>query len=116
MLFTSGCSLEEFDQTIRSGYKDTTRPKVSCEITKQYKEKYGYSYYIEGTCTNNSDKDYSYLQVEFICYDKEGYNLGTAWDNTSNLLKGEKWKFKAMDLSSDSDKIDHCEYHDVSGW
>ena len=112
-LFISGCSLEEFDQQLKTGYKEATKPNVSCEISKQYKN--SYSYYIEGTCKNNGSKDYSYLQVEFICYDKDGYNLGTAWDNTNNLLSGQSWKFKAI-FFGDEKSVKKCEYHEVTGW
>ncbi len=113
LLYLCGCSLEEFDQRLKTGYKDTTRPKVSCSITKQYKD--SYTYIIEGTCTNDSEKDYSIVQVDFICYDKEGYNLGTTWDITSNLLSGQSWKFKAIEYSN-VDIIEHCDYYDVSGY
>lgn len=112
-LFISGCSLEEFDQDLKNSYKEATKPNVSCKIDKQYKS--SYSYYIEGTCTNNGSKDYSYLQVEFICYDKDGYNLGTAWDNTNNLLKGQSWKYKAI-FFGDEKSVKKCEYHEVTGW
>ena len=74
-----------------------------------------FSHYIEGTVTNNNDKDYSYVQIEFICYDKDGNNLGTAIDNTNNLLGNQTWKFKAMGLFTDS-KTDHCDFHEITGW
>ena len=74
-----------------------------------------FSHYIEGTVTNNKDKDYSYVQIEFICYDKDGNNLGTAIDNTNNLLENQTWNFKAMGLFTDS-KTDHCDFHEITGW
>ena len=74
-----------------------------------------FSHYIEGTVTNNKDKDYSYVQIEFICYDKDGNNLGTAIDNTNNLLGNQTWKFKSMGLFTDS-KTDHCDFHEITGW
>ena len=106
-----GCSLDDIDNEI----KEASKPNITCTTTKQYKDNYGISYYIEGTCKNNGTKDYDYLQVEFICYDKDGNNLGTAMDNTNNLLGGQTWKFKAMSLS-DVKQIDHCDYHEVTGW
>ena len=112
---TTGCDLEEFDQSMKEAVKDGTTPKVSCTIEKQYSDEYGFSHYVEGFCKNDSSKDYNYLQVEFICYDKDGNNLGTAFDNTNNLLINQTWKFKAMALSNVKD-IDHCEYHEVTGW
>ncbi|MCD8285987.1 MAG: FxLYD domain-containing protein, partial [Clostridia bacterium] len=43
----------------------------------------------------NTKQDYSYVALEFSVYDADGYNLGTALDNISNLAKGDKWKFEA---------------------
>lgn len=75
-----------------------------------------FAYYIEGTVTNNKDKDYSYVSIEFVCYDSDGNNLGTAMDNTNNLLGKQTWKYKAMFIGSDQENVDHCDYHEVSGW
>lgn len=113
VLSICGCDLEKFNQELNNTYKEATKPNVSCTISKQYKS--SYSYYIEGVCKNDGSKDYNYLQVEFICYDKDGYNLGTAWDNTNNLLSGESWKFKAIFLG-DEKSVKKCEYHEVTGW
>lgn len=82
-------------------------------VTSEYNNTF--SHYIEGTVKNNRDKDYSYVQIEFICYDKDGNNLGTAVDNTNNLLGQQTWKFKAMGLFTDS-TADHCDFHEVTGW
>lgn len=92
------------------------KEKFTYEITSQYADDYGFAYYIEGVVKNNKDKDYSYVQIEFVCYDKDGNNLGTAIDNTNNLLGNQTWKFKAMAMFSDAENIEHCEYHDITGW
>ena len=89
---------EKFSYTIDSSYSDS------------------FSYYIEGTVTNNKDKDYSYVSIEFVCYDANGNNLGTAMDNTNNLLGNETWKYKAMGLFTSDEKVDHCNFQEVSGW
>lgn len=91
----------------------SNEPKFSYTIIDEYDD--AFSHYIEGTVTNNRDKNYSYLQIEFICYDKDGNNLGTALDNTNNLLGKQTWKFKAMSFFSDS-KVDHCDFHEITGW
>ena len=92
------------------------KEKFSYEVTSQYADDYSFAYYIEGNVTNNTDKDYSYVQIEFICYDKEGTNLGTAIDNTNNLLGNQTWKFKAMAMFSDVENVDHCDYQEVTGY
>ena len=108
MICTTGCDV--FDDI------NSVKDNVSCTTTKQYLDKSGYAYYVEGTCVNNSSSDYDYLQVEYICYDKDGNNLGTALDNTNNLLGNQSWKFKAMFLGSEGKKVKNCDYHEVTGW
>ncbi|MCR5787934.1 MAG: zinc ribbon domain-containing protein [Bacilli bacterium] len=80
-------------------------------ITKEYSD--SYSHYIEGTVKNLKDKDFSYVQIEFVCYDKEGNNIGTAVDNTNNLLANETWKFKAIGLFTET-KVDHCDFREIT--
>lgn len=116
LTFVSGCSLDEVNQEIKETTKDATEPKVTCSVDNQYRGDYDIGYYIEGICTNGSSKDYDYLQVEFICYDVDGNNLGTAMDNTNNLLSGQNWKFKTVFLVDDVTTIDHCDYYEVTGW
>lgn len=87
--------------------------KFTYTITSEYDSTF--SHYIEGTVINNRGKDYSYVQIEFICYDKDGNNLGTAIDNVNNLLGHQTWKFKAMGMFTD-DTADHCDFHEINGW
>lgn len=90
------------------------KEKFSYEVTNEYTDAIG-AHYIEGIVKNNNDKNYSYLQVEFVCYDKDGNNLGTALDNTNNLGANETWKFKAFLLSTNG-TVDNCKYKEVTGW
>lgn len=94
----------------------TQEAKFSYDISNTYLGDYNMGYYIEGTITNNKDKDYSYVQIEFVCYDSEGNNIGTALDNTNNLLGKQTWKYKAMFMETDADKVDHCDFHEITGW
>lgn len=56
----------------------------------------GYNYYVEGVLKNNTDKDKSYVQIQFPAKDKDGNKIGDALDNVNNLNAGETWKFKAI--------------------
>lgn len=94
----------------------SSKDNFSYEVTNSYPTEYDLWYYIEGTVKNNSNKDYSYVQIEFICYDKDGNNIGTAMDNTSNLGAYETWKFKAMSLFSDVRNLDHCNYKEITAY
>ena len=96
-----------------NGESSKITERFTYTVTSEYND--SFSHYIEGTVKNNRDKDYSYVQIEFICYDKDGNNLGTAIDNTNNLLGNQTWKFKAMGLFTDN-AADHCDFHEVTGW
>ena len=89
--------------------------KFSYTVTSSSPDDANFAYYIEGVVTNNLDKDYSYVQIEFICYDKEGNNLGTAIANTNNLLGKQTWKYKAMGMFTNQ-TVDHCDFKEVTGW
>lgn len=96
--------------------KKIEEEKFSYEITKTYHGDHNIGYYIEGIVTNKKDKEYAYVQIEFVCYDKDGNNLGTAIDNSNNLLGNQTWKFKAFYLGADSKDVDHCDYHEITSW
>lgn len=102
LITATGCTTEE------------EMKNFSHEITNEYTDSIG-THYIEGTVKNSNDKDYSYVQIEFVCYDKDGNNIGTAMANTNNLGANETWKFKAMGLFSNS-KADHCDYKEITSW
>lgn len=85
------------------------------EVTNEYTDIIG-THYIEGTVRNGNEKKYSYVQIEFVCYDKDGNNLGTALDNTNNLGANETWKFKALLLSTVDAEVDHCDFEEITNW
>ena len=111
-LLAIGSSSETSTEKSSNGGKG--KEKFSYTVENQYAD--SFAYYIEGILTNNTSKDYSYVQIEFICYDAEGNNLGTALDNTNNLLGGQNWKYKAMFLGSSDIPVDHCDYHETTSW
>lgn len=78
-------------------------------------DEYGIAYYIEGYIKNNTDKDYSYVQVEFTTYDSEGNTLGTCLDNNSGLEAQGRWKFKAM-CTEEVDKIASYKLKEITKW
>lgn len=78
-------------------------------------DEYNIGYYIEGYIKNNTDKDYSYVQVTFTAYDSDGNTLGTCVDNNSGLEANGRWKFKAMCLEN-VDKIASYKLKEVTGY
>lgn len=84
-------------------------------ITEENLAKDEYSAKITGTLTNNTDKDYGYIQVEYNLYDADGAQIGTAFANTNNLKAGGVWKFEALCLV-EPDKIAKFERTGVDGF
>lgn len=111
ILIVVGCS-KIFSDAVDEVEKEK-KNSFTHEVTKEYDD--SFSHYVEGKVTNKTDKDYSYVQIEFVCYDKEGNNVGTAVDNTNNLLANETWKFKAIGLFTDV-KTDHCDFKEITSW
>ena len=70
--------------------------------------------YIEGEIKNNTDKNYSYVQVTFNLYDASGAQLGTAIDNINNLEPNGTWKYKAMGLVTE--KVSSYKFVEITGW
>ena len=81
--------------------KEVKVDKYQVEITSGYNN--GYALCIEGTVTNNSGRDLSYVQILIPTYDADGNKVGDAMDNINNLKDGETWKFKAIDSSGGVD-------------
>lgn len=74
-----------------------------------------YALYITGTLTNNTDKQVSYIQVEYNLYDADGAQVGTALANTNNLQAGGVWKFEALGTAS-PDEVASYELMNVTGF
>jgi len=83
------------------------------EITSAYTS-YS-SYYIEGSIKNNTEKEYSYVQITFNLYDAEGAQIGTAIDNINNLEPNGIWKFKAIGLAP-AGNVASYKMVEISGW
>lgn len=70
--------------------------------------------YIEGKIKNNTDKEYSYVEVTFNLYDKDGNQLGTAMDNINNLEPNGTWKYKATSWTTE--KVASYKLVEITGW
>ncbi|OUN85628.1 FxLYD domain-containing protein [[Collinsella] massiliensis] len=74
-----------------------------------------YAVFIDGTLTNNTEDEVSYIQVEYNLYDADGAQVGTALANTNNLQPGGVWKFEAYGTAS-PDEVASYELIDVMGF
>ena len=79
---------------------DPERPDL--EVLSYDSTSDGYTGYIIGKIRNNTDKTYSYVQVEIGLYKGESL-VGSTLDNVNNLGPGETWEFKAIVLEDDCD-------------
>lgn len=57
---------------------------------------------IVGTVKNNTDKEYSYVQIEINLYDDSGAQVGSTLANANNLEPGGTWKFEAVILEDNA--------------
>ena len=76
----------------------------------------GFAYYIEGEVINNKNRSYSYAQIEFNVYDKNGNQLGSALANINNLDANATWKFKAMALNGNAESIASYKVVDITAF
>ena len=77
-----------------------------------------YSYEITGTLQNNTDKEYSYVEVEFYAYDSDGNLLDTCLANNSGFEANGTWKFTASCFFSNANASDVASYKlkEISEW
>ena len=73
----------------------------------------GYGYYVTGTIVNNTNKQYTYVQVTFNLYDSSGAQVGTALDNINYLEANGTWKFSAIGISDD---VASYKLAEITGW
>lgn len=115
----SGGSGESSESSSSNNEKTQTTTKQEALVLEDghtgAPDEYGIAYYIEGYIKNNSDKDYSYVQVEFTAYDAEGNILDSCLDNNSGLEANGRWKFKAM-CTADADKIASYKFKEITKW
>lgn len=78
--------------------------KPNLELIESHVEVDQFARYIVGTVKNNTNRTYSYVQVEINLYDDSGAQVGSTVDNTNNLEPGGVWKFKALIFDSDATK------------
>ncbi len=68
---------------------------------------------ITGTVKNISSNEYSYAQIDFNLYDKDGNLIGSTLDNINNFEPNSSWKFDAMILE---ENVKDVKYKGISGY
>jgi hypothetical protein len=74
--------------------------------------------HLGGVVVNHSNKNLSWVRIEFILYNKQGGPIGTTSDCLIGVSAGKAWKFKAPVVQAEamgaSEPILSCEYGRVS--
>lgn len=113
-LTLTGCSYDIYEP-VRESIQESENNKFSLSEDRGYADEYGFSYYIEGTVTNNTSRTYSYVQVTFNVYDENGSVIGSCWDNINNLEGNGTWKIKAI-CSGEANDIKSYKLTGFSSW
>jgi len=92
------------------------KDNFTLESMKASKDEFGIGLYIEGNIKNNTNRKYTYVQVTFNLYDKDGLQLGTAMANINYLEPNGTWKYKAIGLISDASEVDSCKLVEITGF
>lgn len=111
---SSETSQEEASEETKQ--EDKQEEKVAYEITDLKVDESGFTPKATGILKNNTDKDKSYIQIEFAVKDSDGNKLGTAIANISDLKAGDTWKFEAMSFSTDEGQIIDLDDYEVTGF
>ena len=100
------------NNSINNSGQITSTQQENFSIIEHSTSNDGYWTYIVGTIKNNTNKDYSYVQVEINLYDAEGNLVNSTLDNINNLEANGTWKFKAIT----TDDFSTYKIKDVTGW
>lgn len=88
----------------------STAPKL--EVVDHESISDGYWSYVTGHVKNNTNKSYSYVQIEINLYNGDTL-IGSTFDNINNLGAGETWEFKAIIIEENCTSY---KIMDVTGW
>lgn len=118
----AGCSSDATTETTASEAASTEAASTEAAPVEDYTvsdetldTSNPYAAYITGTLTNNKDTDVSYVQVEYVLYDADGAQIGTALANTNNLKAGGSWKYEAY-VTADAASIASFELAEITGF
>jgi hypothetical protein len=92
--------------------KTTIKPALEVSGVKAEVGEFGVIF-IVGKVRNNSQKAFSYVQVEINLYDKEDTQVGSTMANINNLAPGGIWRFMAPVTA---DNVNRYEVIKVTGF
>ena len=111
---TSSNTVDEPSSNTSQGESDiqNEEPVQDLELLDYSSTNDDYFRYATGHIRNNTDKTYSYVQVEINLYSGDTL-VGSTLDNITNLAPGDEWEFSAL-ITEDS--ADSFKIVDITGW
>lgn len=97
--------ISETSNNESSVLEEPAAPVSDLELIDYTSESDGYTNYVVGHIKNNTDKTYSYVQVDINLYSGDT-QVGSTLDNVNNLAPGATWEFKAVVLENNADKFE----------
>lgn len=97
--------ISETSNNESSVLEESAAPVSDLELIDYTSESDGYANYVVGHIRNNTDKTYSYVQVDINLYSGDT-QVGSTLDNVNNLAPGATWEFKAVVLENNADKFE----------
>lgn len=111
-----GGNSNQYDNTNQVGTTTIQKEEKFTLESDSITEKNSFAMYIGGTIKNNTDKQYTYVQVTFNIYDADGAQLGTAIDNINNLEANGIWKYNAIFTGNDVKNAVSYKLVEITGW
>lgn len=107
----------QYDASYAPGISEETASAVpeevpDLEVLSTDSTSDGYTRYATGQIRNNTNRTYSYVQVEINLY-KDDVLVGSTLDNVNNLGPGEIWEFQALILD---DSANRFQIVDITGF
>ena len=103
------------DSSATEQAEQDTEEQEPYTIAEEAEDRSDYYFKITGILTNNSNSDKDYIQVEYVLYDADGNQIGTALANTNNLKAGGTWKYEATSFKT-PEEVASWERAEVTGF
>lgn len=95
---------------VKDNIVEIAKGKLMIEKVESFYDEEDETYYITGYLKNKTENEYSFLDISYRLYDKEGNVLGEATAYLDNLSSKKTWKFKATYSEIDANEVDHFEF------
>ena len=103
----TGCDISDIDLSILGIDISKIDLALEGEIEQTINE-YGEPEF-RGILRNNDNTETSYAEINFTLYDKDGNEIGEAFDTTDHITFGRIWKFEAVTIKLDGE-YDHYDF------